>query len=96
MNSVEYFGEDGELDIFFNISSEDFNIEDEEERRIAEQRLDTMNALITANKDHKGVQLLLLCTNNTTKAVAEESGTTVYHIKKEVDQVKEYIKQAIA
>lgn len=96
MNGIEYFGDGEGLDPFYDIGIEDETFEDEVERRSRERKLDTMNALITANKEHRGVKLLLLCTNNTTKDVAKESGTSPYHIKKEIDQTKEYFKQIIA
>lgn len=88
--------EDGEpRDPLDNIGVEDECFEDADERQIKERRLDTLNSLITANRNNDKIQLLLMCENQTIVDVANQMGTTKYMVRRELNTIKQTLKEHI-
>ena len=82
-------------DPFYNIGTEDPTFDDEMERLKDERRLDTLNALITANRNNEKIQLLLMCENQTIVDVAKQMNTSVYLVRKELNEIKQTLKDHI-
>lgn len=89
-NTVLYYEENNEgLCCFDEVFDE---LEQSEERITKERKLDTMNSLISANKDNRKIQLLIMNTHEKIVDIARESKTTTYYITKEINEAKEFLK----